>query len=390
MRSVTLEKSDAYPTASACPPSSVESRLADIDWSFSRRGRAHAVEAIHPYPAKFIGDIPRALLQIIPVPRNTAVFDPFSGSGTTLVEAQRFGLSSIGIDLNPIGCLIARVKTGAIPSELEEAAQRISDAARSNKSPFRWSIPNVDHWFKQEVQKAVAALLEGINAHPLGVTHDALRLALSSILVRVSNQDSDTRYAAVAKPVNGNDVFEQFVVACDKIKKALLARDWHLHPASVIEANTLTFDPTDLKERVGLVITSPPYPNAYEYWLYHKYRMWWLGFDPLAVKEKEIGARAHFFKRAHHTEQHFWDQMRSTFALIDRVLVKEGHACFVIGRSKIHGRVIDNANIIQAVASECGLFVISRFDRVISESRKSFNLSHANIKTETVLVLRRN
>ena len=137
------------------------------------------------------------------------------------------------------------------------------------------------------------------------------------------------------------------------------------------------------------MITSPPYPNAYEYWLYHKYRMWWLGFDPLAVKEKEIGARAHFFKRNNHTEENFWSQMRSTFALIDQVLVENGYACFVIGRSKIHGRLIDNADIIQAVAAERGLFVVSRFDRTISASRKSFNLSHANIKTETVLVLQK-
>ena len=49
-------------------------------------------------------------------------------------------------------------------------------------------------------------------------------------------------------------------------------------------------EPSDIPRRVGLVITSPPYPNAYEYWLYHKYRMYWLGLDPIAVKKQEIGA----------------------------------------------------------------------------------------------------
>lgn len=148
--------------------------------------------------------------------------------------------------------------------------------------------------------------------------------------------------------------------------------------------------PKDLGGKVGLVVTSPPYPNAYEYWLYHKYRMWWLGFDPLAVKEQEIGARAHFFKRNHHTEAHFWHQMHNTFKLIDKVLVERGYACFVIGRSKIHGRIIDNADIIKSVAAEIGFSVIARIERPISSTRKSFNLSHANIKTETVLVLQKN
>ena len=370
--------------------SSVQARLAAIDWSFEHRSRAPAVEAIHPYPAKFIGDIPRALLEILPLPANTVVFDPFVGSGTTLLEAQRRGVSSIGVDLNPIACLIARVKTAPMPTALPETAQKICDVARENKTPRRWNIPNVDHWFKGDVQEAVAALLNEINGLRVNHMHDALRLALSSILVRVSNQDSDTRYAAVKKGVTKADVFESFIAAAHKLHKALLARDWSLPTARVIEANTLTLDPAALRERVGLVITSPPYPNAYEYWLYHKYRMWWLGFDPLAVKEHEIGARAHFFKRAHHTADQFWDQMRGTFALIDKVLVRRGYACFVIGRSKIHGRIVDNADIIQAVAAEYGFGTAARFDRIISSSRKSFNLSHANIKTETVLVLEKN
>jgi DNA modification methylase len=368
---------------------SVQKRLAAIDWSFDHRERAPAIEAIHPYPAKFIGDLPRALLEALPCPENTIVFDPFAGSGTTLIEAQRRGIPSVGVDLNPIACLIARVKTSSLPAGLSEKAREVSQAAGRNKSPLRWDIPNIDHWFKESVQKSVAALLCEINDLREERMRDALRLALSSILVRVSNQDSDTRYAAVEKEVTEEGVFENFVNAANKLNKALLARDWSLTTAKVIEANTLTLEPGDLEGRVGLVITSPPYPNAYEYWLYHKYRMWWLGFDPLAVKEQEIGARAHFFKRDHHTEEHFWDQMRITFKLIDRVLVKSGYCCFVIGRSKIHGRIIDNADIIQAVSAERGFTVASRFDRVISSSRKSFNLSHANIKTETVLVLQK-
>ncbi|MHB1528611.1 MAG: DNA methyltransferase [Acidiferrobacteraceae bacterium] len=367
----------------------VQSRLAAIDWSFAHRDRAPAIEAVHPYPAKFIGDIPRALLEIFPVPENTVIFDPFAGSGTTLIEAQRRGISSVGVDLNPIACLISRVKTAPTPTTLQETARKISVAARKNRTPRRWDIPNVDHWFKDEVQNAVAALLHEINNLRKGRMHDALCLALSSILVRVSNQDSDTRYAAVDKQIAREDVFEGFENAAYKLNKALMARDWTLPPAKVIEANTMTLAPSALRARVGLVITSPPYPNAYEYWLYHKYRMWWLGFDPLAVKEQEIGARAHFFKREHHTEEHFWEQMRSTFKLIDRVLVNHGYACFVIGRSKIHGRIVDNADILQAVAAECDFVVTARFDRVISSTRKSFNLSHANIKTETVLVLQK-
>ena len=367
----------------------IQEKIATIDWSFAHREQALAIEAIHPYPAKFIGNIPRVLMEILPLQKNTIVFDPFNGSGTTLLEAQRRGIASVGVDINPIACLISRVKTSHTPISLLDTVRKISIAARKNKKPFRWDIPNVDHWFKAEIQQSIAAILQEIHNLEDSNLYDALRLALSSILVRISNQDSDTRYAAVDKQISGEDVFDNFENAAEKLNKALIGRDWDLVPAKVIEANTLTMATSSLGGRIGLIITSPPYPNAYEYWLYHKYRMFWLGFDPLAVKEQEIGARAHFFKRDHHTEQNFWDQMRSTFKLIDNVLVKHGYACFVIGRSKIHNHIVNNADIIQAISDEHSFNLISRFDRVISSSRKSFNLSHANIKTETVLVLQK-
>lgn len=371
------------------PPVSISSGLSEIDWSFANRDKAPAIEGIHPYPAKFIGDIPRAFIECLSIPLGTRVLDPFCGSGTTLVEAQRAGLSTVGIDLNPIACLVTRVKTAPLPSNFDCVVKEVIGRAKAIKSMLPSGIPNVDHWFQADVQLAVAGLAQVISCDEYTQWLDLLRLALSSILVRVSNQDSDTRYAAVKKNVGREDVFLYFAAAAAKLEKALKNRNWQLSVAQVIEGNTLEIRPEQIGENIGLVVTSPPYPNAYEYWLYHKYRMWWLGFDPIAVKEQEIGARAHFFKKNAHTAEFFVEQMRATFGLIDAVLVKYGFVCFVVGRSKIHGKIIDNGDIIEKVALERGLDIVTRFDRVINASRKSFNLSHANIKTETMLVFQK-
>lgn len=364
-------------------------RLTQVDWSFSARDRPHPIEGIHPYPAKFIGELPRALLNILPCPDGCSIFDPFAGGGTTLVEAQRAGLESIGIDLNPIACLISRVKTSVLPRDLISVGATITAAAREDCPRVKSDIPNLDHWFKPEVQAAVASILREINKLQEPSLLDALRLSMSSILVRVSNQDSDTRYAAVEKNIRPDAVYKLFSNAVTRTHKALSMRAWDLGPTRVLEADTLQVNPNIFSKPVGLVITSPPYPNAYEYWLYHKYRMWWLGFDPLAVKSNEIGARAHFFKKDAHTELTFWEQMRRTFDLINDVLIQSGHACFVIGRSKIRGKEIDNASIIESVATEIGFDLIARIERPISSTNKSFNLSHANIKSETIVILRK-
>lgn len=366
----------------------VAEALGALDWDFPNRVVQGDVEGLHPYPAKFITEIPGALLDVLPLPPNSAVLDPFCGSGTTLVESQRHGVPAIGIDLNPIAGLIARVKTTPLPAGIEQAAVETVEQARSCASATIPSIPNLNHWFEKPVQLALASCTEAISgANP--DYQDILRLALSSIIVRVSNQDSDTRYAAVSKNVLCEDVFSGFAAALRRIIAALSARNYELTPATVINRDTLDITPTDINYPVGAVITSPPYPNAYEYWLYHKYRMWWLGFDPLAVKRREIGARAHFFKRNHHTPGHFAYQMNKTFYLLREVILPGGFACFLIGRSKIRGKTVDNAAIIEDVATAAGFVQIFRAERTISPHRKSFNLSHAKIKTETLLVLRR-
>jgi SAM-dependent methyltransferase len=368
---------------------SLSDQLSSLDWGFSSRSRVLEVESIHPYPAKFIGDIPRSLIELLPIPRSTVIFDPFCGSGTTLVEAQRAGYEAIGIDLNPIACLLSRVKTSELLPGFRDAAISAIDQASNLKLTNKRAIPNIDHWFTSDVQRAVGALTRTIEMPKYRDWADQLRLALSSILVRVSNQESDTRYAAVEKDVGFADVFSAFSAAVVKLDRALSQRSWKLPFAHVIEGDTLEVKSAQVARRVGLVITSPPYPNAYEYWLYHKYRMWWLGFDPLSVKEKEIGARAHFFKKNHHTAEIFVEQMRQTFRLIDSVLVARGFVCFVVGRSKIHGRIVDNAAIIKQVAAEISLSPIARIERAISPHRKSFNLSHANIKSESLLVFQK-
>lgn len=364
-------------------------RLAGVDWDFPKRVTHSGIEGVHPYPAKFIAEIPRALLDILPVPSGTAVFDPFCGSGSVLVESQRRGFPAVGIDLNPIACLMTRVKTSPCPRGLTAAASEV--AARATERIHVAEVPdlpNIDHWFSGGVQRALAALRESVAA--IAVEYrDALRLALSSIIVRVSNQESDTRYVAVANDYTAEGTLSEFLRASKRVSDALRERDYPLTPADVFESDALSFDPERIGRGVGLVITSPPYPNAYEYWLYHKYRMYWLGFNPISVKEREIGARAHFFKRDHHTPEHFVGQMSRAFGLISEVLVEDGHVCFVIGRSRIHGRVVDNARIVEEAAASAGFERVFSAERSLLSKRKSFNLSYAGIKTESLIVFRR-
>lgn len=362
--------------------------LNDIDWNFTG-SKSEPIHSLHPYPAKFISDIPRTLIDILPMPKNTIILDPFCGSGVTLVEAQKAGIESFGVDLNPIACLLSRVKTQPLSSDFLIVVEKILGQCTSYKGNITIpDIPNLDHWFKKDVQKGLAILLKYINLIENGSISDALKFCMSSIIVKVSNQDSDTRYAAIENNWGKMDVFNLFYQVAqklDKAKKTLL----YSTKSTVLNMNSLLLKKSNLQKKIGLVITSPPYPNAYEYWLYHKYRMWWLGYDPIDVKEQEIGARAHYFKKNHQTEFDFIDQMDKLFNFLSVGCANEAFICFVIGRSKIHGKIIENENIISEMGEKNGLKHVTTMERTIKSSRKSFNLSHARIKEEFIVILQK-
>ena len=363
--------------------------LTEVEWDFVNAAQ-DSLANIHPYPARFINEIPKYLIEAVGCPPESIILDPFCGSGTTLVEAQRHNYDSVGIDLNPIACLISKVKTQPLPVRFQHSVQKTADEAAGlyDDSISVPEIPNIDHWFEKDIQNALSSLLFAIQKETDDAIKDALRLTLSSIIVRVSNQESDTRYAAVSKNTTVADVFRNFVLAGNKIAQAKYGNDF-CNNSRVILQDVLTVSPEQIGNNVGLVITSPPYPNAYEYWLYHKYRMWWLGYDPIEVRTYEIGARPHYQKKNGQTEKDFYRQMNRVFDVLSDCLIVDGHICFVVGRSIISGRVIDNAELIQDIGQNHGLTLVADITREIAATKKSFNLKYGKIKEENILIFRK-
>ena len=85
------------------------------------------------------------------------VFDPFSGSGTTLLEAKILGFDSIGTEIDPVAKKIIKVKTENYTKEdLFDIDKNYQEIVRlllkENKKivVFRPSINNLEHWFTEE------------------------------------------------------------------------------------------------------------------------------------------------------------------------------------------------------------------------------------------------
>jgi DNA modification methylase len=66
---------------------------------------------IHKYPAKFFPELPRWLIQRYSAEKSN-ILDPFSGSGTTSIEANLLRRNSVGIDIDPFAKFLSRVIFG--------------------------------------------------------------------------------------------------------------------------------------------------------------------------------------------------------------------------------------------------------------------------------------
>ncbi len=85
----------------------------NLNWrekDLPERERTKHVHRLHPYLGKFIPQLAEVFLRKYFVKEQT-VLDPFSGSGTTLIQANELGINAIGYDVSAFNVLLCRAKT---------------------------------------------------------------------------------------------------------------------------------------------------------------------------------------------------------------------------------------------------------------------------------------
>lgn len=382
-------------------------KLSTIDWDFAGAKTGYLTHGIHPYPAKFIPQIPNALIQELSSVGDT-VGDIFCGSGTTLVEALTLKRHAVGIDANPLACLISRSKTSEISevdvSKLNELSQRARTFGESlgpngegelfPANPFaskawRPEFERLNFWFDAHVIEELAEILAWCRAETSAPARDLALTLFSAIIVTVSKQDSDTRYVRREKNILPGEVMRRFARALDQGVRC--AREFSELVESrfrcdIFEASLLN---SPAIPKLDLVVCSPPYPNAFSYHLYHMTRMIWLGMDQPTFKQAEIGSHRKYSSNSKNaaTAKTFKNEFTSILAWLTKNLKRGGYACFVVGDSTVKGQRINNADLISSAGKTVGFVEVSRLTRTMQATKKSFNPTIGKIKSEDILIL---
>lgn len=392
----------------------LEDTLHAVNWDFKGENTTYLTHGIHPYPAKFIPQIPINLIEHLSEPGDT-VYDPFVGSGTTMVEATLAGRGALGTDVNPLSVLLSRVKStplsekqlGKVDSVLSDIRDEIN-ALYGQKSITNYGEENevgdyeefipdykkLDFWFEDFIIDELAVIKKNIHSVDDRELRDFLRIAMSAIIISISNQDSETRYTSRDKDLSEQDAFRKFENKATKMSRVMeeyssRAGNVEKPDVRVADARELDFLEAESKE-IDLVVTSPPYPNALSYHLYHRNRLVWLDFDYKELKPKEIGSHRKYSKKeGGATAETFFEEMVDCLSKITNALSPGGYCAFVIGDSIIDGEVVENNEIIKEAGREVGLDLFTEINRTIDAQSKNVNPEIGSIKEEHIVVLQK-
>ncbi|HEX2045370.1 MAG TPA: DNA methyltransferase [Gaiellaceae bacterium] len=259
----------------------------ELSWSeaeLPERERTKHVHRLHPYLGKFVPQLAEVFLRRYAAPGGL-VWDPFAGSGTTLVEANAFGARAAGCDISAFNCLLMDVKTASYePASLLADLVHLSEREEACADAVAGAY--LEAWFAPRSAAELLAFRERIRGteYP-GLWRVVLsRAARSARLARHDDLDFP------AEPVRGDYFCHKHRRTCRTVGEAgkFLRRyvrdavqrvqDYadvrRSTDATVIHADARGADPPG---PVDLVITSPPYPGLIDYHEQHAYAFELLG-----------------------------------------------------------------------------------------------------------------
>jgi len=380
-------------------------RLETVDWSFTDDDTAYLAHELHPYPAKFIPQIPANLISALSL-RGELVWDPFGGSGTAALEALLLGRRAISSDVNPLATLITEAKCRALSPEQRDSLRVLQSRLRTlGAAPDvehlvsqAWrevqhyvpQIPKLEDWFCPSVIRELAYIRREIGALEDPDAERFANVVLSSIVIAVSNQDGETRYARREKSLQSGRTLAMYSRSLsDGLARHAPLEDllgYRQPMALTLDARESCAEVQD--DSIDLVVTSPPYANATDYHLYHRFRLFWMGFDPRDLAQAEVGSHLRHQREGLGFELYISD-MRPALATMARKLRAGRFAVLILGDSVFSGKTISTTNEISVVARDLGLEVIGAVSRPVHSTRRSFISAARRTRSEDLLILRK-
>ncbi len=394
----------------------------DETWDFRTANTKQYTHCFHSYPAMMIPQVAGRILDEFG-DKAKLLFDPYCGTGTSLVEANLRGINAIGTDINPLARLIAKVKTTIIPIGLLDSYikdfENFVFSILLGKNEITPTIPNfknIDYWFKEDTKYYLAIVKEYIEKIEDKDVQDFFKVAFSETVRDVSlTRNSEFKlYRMSERQIEkfNPDVFSVMLTKLTRNKRGM-AEYIHLKnndARSIIYGfNTVYRMPENIlpPESVDIIVTSPPYGDSrttVAYGQFSRLSSQWLGLEELNEVDKKCmgGTRRKVFKKfgfdpldkilSHIAEidenrvydvVSFYIDYEKSINNVAKVVKKGGVVAYVVGNRRVKGFEIPNDDITREFFERNGFRHIKTIIREIPNKRMPKRNSPSNIVGKT-------
>lgn len=308
----------------------------------------------YPYKGKFHPQMIRALLNIIDLKEGDTVFEPFSGSGTTALEAQLLGLNFIGIDISPICVIQGKVKTESI-----------------------FVLDKILELKDEIISKLVPNLFHGeINYYKLidDLTDDEKVKNFYKLARLLAVSDNSRRKKDfVSSYIKNINLMIASIKDYVELKKELKLR---LGDIKIDSGDSRNVNLSD--NSVDGIVTSPPYSIALDYIKNDEHALKDVGFNISKMRDDFIGVRGTGKRRV----ELYNADMRKSYSEMYRVLKPDKFAVIVIGNATYQREEVKTVEFTIDYMENIGFKLIKNINKII------FGLYNV-MKKENILIFKK-
>lgn len=397
----------------------MENKYVDEYWDFRTADTKKHTHGIHNYPAIMIPQIAGELIDRF-CKDAKLLFDPYCGSGTSLVEAFIRGIDSIGTDLNPLARLLSKVKSTPIETkEFKKYLNNFSDIVFSNSFGIplngNHKIPeltNIDYWFDEEIQKKLAFIKDFITQINDSKIRDFLNVAFSETVRESSwTRNGEFKLYRMTEKQMLNFKPDVFSIMEKKLMRAqiglaeLIKDKVGKAKVKVYDFDTVQGIPENIfkKESVDIIVTSPPYGDSrttVAYGQFSRLSNEWLGFKEANKVDKRLmggigksdipdfkcKALDEVIKQITCNDSKrvkdvigFYTDYKNSIDNVSPLVKKGGYSCYVVGNRKVKGVVLPTDEITIKFFENNGFRHIETIIRNIPNKRMPSKNSPTNI-----------
>lgn len=391
----------------------------ETSWDYRTANTKKHTHCFHSYPAMMIPQVAGRLIETYG--ENTKLlFDPYCGTGTSLVEANLRGIEAVGTDLNPLARLIAKTKTTPIKKQtLDLLLKDFNDKIfhfRFGLNKFDSIVlptfKNIDYWFTKNVQEKLALLKEYIRNIEDFSVRQFFKVAFSETIRDSSlTKNSEFKLFRMSPKQRENFHPDVFSIMESKLSRnrnglySLMSTSEFIADSKVYSFNTVDGIPETIleEETVDIVVTSPPYGDSrttVAYGQYSRLANQWMGYEEASKLDNElmggkkinpnnqfqsktlnekidiIGSRDS--KRVKDVVSFYVDYQKS-IKNISKVVKKGGFASFIVGNRRVKDETLPTDYITREFFENNGFKHVETIIRNIPHKRMPARNSPTNV-----------